>query len=157
MRKRLAVLTLLAAVALPLHADHFSSLARAIGAKKGVKRISIPFLGIARLAINIARPEGVYDFQLATFEGNGKLNAWEFEPIMRKLETQGYRPLVKVWSRKGEWSFIYAKPRTGGKRLELYVLTHDSSDTVLVRVDVDADQVGKYLDEPRSVTRVAGR
>jgi hypothetical protein len=154
--KRLAVLALLFAIAVPLHADHFSKIAGAIGSKPGIKRVWIPFLGVARLAVNIARPEGVYDFQLATFEGKGKLDAWEFEPMMRKLEKDGYKPLVKVWSRKGEWTFIYVKPRTGGKRLELYVLAHDG-DTTLVRVDVDADMVGKYLEQPRTVTRVAAR
>jgi hypothetical protein len=69
----------------------------------------------------------------------------------------GFKPLVRVWSRKSsEWSFIYAKPSKNG-RIELMVLAHDDEETVLVRVEVDANIVARELGEPRNVSRVARR
>jgi len=157
-KRAAAALLLLTAFALPLHAD-FASIAKAIDAKSGVKRIWIPFLGIARIAVKIIAPEGVHDFQLATFEGGGELDPNELHQILRTKAGEGFVPLVQTWSRKSnEWSFIYARPTARTSRLELLILTKDDDDTVLVRVDVDADVVARELkDEPRHVTNMARR
>ena len=159
MTKRIAAaLFLLTVVALPLHAD-FSSIARAIDAQQGVKRIWIPFLSIARVAVRMIEPEGVHDFQLATFEGADRLDPRMLHDIIRTKAGAGFVPLVQVWSRKSsEWSFIYARP-AGAERLELMILAHDhDGDTVLVRVDVDPAIVARELkDRPRNVTNVARR
>lgn len=159
MTKRIAAaLLLLAVAALPLHAD-FASIARAIDAQKGVKRIWIPFLSIARVAVRMIEPQGVHDFQLATFEGADDLDPRTLHEIIRTKAGAGFVPLVRVWSRKSsEWSFIYARPSARADRLELMILAHDDGDTVLVRVDVDPTIVARELkDRPRNVTNVARR
>ena len=158
MNKRVAAAVLLTLVTLPLHAD-FASIARAIDAQHGVKRVWIPFLGIARVAVRVIAPEGIHDFQLATFEGADGLDPRELHDILRTKVGKGFVPLVQVWSRKSnEWSFIYARPSGRGDRLELVILAHDDSDTVLVRVDVDANLIARELkDEPRGVTNMARR
>lgn len=158
MIKRLAAAALVLAVALPMHAD-FADVARAIDGKKGVKRVWIPFLGVARFAVRVVQPEGVHDFQLATFEGTEKLDPNEMRALMREKIGKGFVPLVQVWSKKSgkkEWSFIYARPH-GKNRIELVVLAQDDEETVLVRVDLDAEVVARELDEPRNVTKVARR
>jgi hypothetical protein len=159
MTKRVAAaLLLLTIVALPLHAD-FASVARAIDAKDGVKRVWIPFLGIARVAVRLIEPEGVHDFQLATFEGAERIDPRELQQILRSKIGDGWKPLVQVRSHKSsEWSFIYARPSAGTDRLELMILAHDSSDTVLVRVAVDAEKVARELKvQPKGVTDMARR
>jgi hypothetical protein len=157
--KRLAVAALLvAAFALPLHAD-FSDIARAIDRKEGVSRIWIPFLGVARAVVWAVQPEGVRDFQLVTFKGADNVDPRELHEIMKTKAGAGFKPLVQVWSKRSdEVSFIYAKPSKEGNRIELMVLAHDGDETVLVRVDVDAEMLAKELGErPRNVTRMARR
>ncbi|HYH08423.1 MAG TPA: hypothetical protein VEK11_15310 [Thermoanaerobaculia bacterium] len=157
MTKRLAIAAVLfCTVALPMRAD-FSSLARALDRHQGVKRVWIPFLGLARVAVRIVEPEGVHDFQLATFTGADKVDARELQQMMRTHVGAGFKPLVQVWSRKSnEWSFIYAKPV--GDNVELMILAHDDEDTVLVRVSVNADKVAEEIGRhPRRVTNVARR
>ncbi len=159
MNKRVVLaLALFTVVTLPLHAD-FASIARAIDAQQGVKRVWIPFLGIARVAVRMIAPEGVHDFQLATFEGADGVDPRAMHDILRSKIGAGFVPLVQVYSRKArEWSFIYARPSRGGDRLELMILTHDDEDTVLVRVDVDANAIARELrDSPRGVTEMARR
>ena len=157
-KRAAAALLLLTVVTLPLHAD-FASIARAIDAQHGVKRIWIPFLSIARVAVRMIEPEGVHDFQLATFEGADDLEPQMLRDLIRTRAGAGFVPLVQVWSKKSqEWSFIYARPAKGTDRLELMILAHDSSDTVLVRVEVDANVIARELkDQPRGVTRMARR
>jgi hypothetical protein len=150
--KRLAAALLLAlVVAVPARAD-FNAVAKAIGAKHGMKRVWIPFLGLARLAVWVASPSGVHDFQLATFEGGRGVDPTDLRDLLRTHAGKGFSPLVQVWSRRSnEWSFIYARPGKRANRLELLVLAKDGDDTTLVRVDVDAKVLAKHLDQPRHV------
>ena len=159
MTKRLAAAALLALLAAqPLHAG-FAEVARALDSKHGVNRVWIPFLGVARFCVRLVAPEGVHDFQLATFEGTDHLDARELQALMREKIGAGFTPLVQVWSRKQrEWSFIYARPSRNGGRIELVVLAHDDDDTVLVRVDVDAHVLARKLEHgPRGVIHIARR
>lgn len=158
MTKRIAAALLVLAVTIPAYAD-FGAVARAIDAEKGVKRIWIPFLGIARMAVWIVHPEGVRDFQVATFEGTDNVDPARLQQLMQEKLGKGFVPLVRVWSKKNgnkEWSFIYVRPH-GKDRIELVILAHDDEDTALVRVDVDAEVLARELDRPENVTRMARR
>lgn len=158
MTKRALAALVALAVALPLYAD-FASLAKAIDAKSGVRRIWIPFLGVARFAVRMVQPEGIRDFQLATFSGTDHVDPRELQSLMRQKIGPGFTPLVQVWSRKHgkkEWSFIYARPGVKD-RIELVILAHDDEETVLVRVDVDADMIARELDRPGNVRHIARR
>lgn len=154
--KRIVAALALFAVTLPLHAD-FGSMARAIDAQRGVRRVWIPFFGIARTFVRVVDPQGVHDIQLAVFEGNNSLNAQQLGDLMRQHAGNGFRPLVKAYSkRSGEWSYIYAKP-AGKNRFELMILTADKGETVLIRVEVDAEVLARELDHPVEVTKMARR
>lgn len=157
-KRSLTVLVLLLVVTTPAFAG-FNEIARAIESKRGVDRVWIPFLGFARMAVRLVEPEGVRDFQFATFEGADKLDPRELQSILRSKVGPGFKPLVQVWSRKSsEWSFIYARPSRDGSTIELMLLAHDHEDTVLIRVAVDAEVLARELGEsPRGVVSVAGR
>jgi hypothetical protein len=155
MTKRIAAaLLVLASLALPLHAAGFADLTRAIDSLHGVKKIWIPFLGVARLGVMMVHPQGVRDFQLAVFEVDDRVDPRTLQQLMREKVGPGFQPLVQVRSRKGEWSFIYARPHNNN-RIELVILAHDDDDTALVRVDVDADVLARELDNPRGVVHIA--
>ena len=155
MTRRWSIAALLVALALPMRAD-FNDVARAIDGYRGVKRVWMPGLGIARLFVWVIQPKGVHDFQIATFEGADDIDPHELHALLESNAGRGFAPLVRTWSRKsGEWSFIYARPHPNSDRIELLVLTHDDEDTVLVRVDVDATQIAKELNQPRNVTHYA--
>jgi hypothetical protein len=157
MSKRIAAVLALV-LTLPLHAD-FSAVARAVDSQQGVDRVWIPFLGLARFVVRVVQPEGVHDFQLATFEGAGRVDPKMLSEIIRTKAGAGFKPLVQVWSkRSNDWSFIYVRPSGKADRLELMILARDSSDTVLVRVEVDANLIARELrDRPRHVSNVARR
>ena len=155
MTKRIAALILAFAVTLPLSAD-FASIARAIDSQRGVKRIWIPFLSVARVFVRMVEPNGVQDFQLATFEGAENVDPQALSEIVRTQAGPGFRPLVQVWSRRtNEWSFVYVRPSQRGDAVELMILAHDKEDTVLVRVNVDAASITRELQfRPRNMANV---
>jgi hypothetical protein len=152
-----AALTLTVVIATPLHAD-FAAVVRALDSQKGVKKVWIPFLGVARAVVRVASPNGLRDFELATFEGAQNLDARAVQRMLGE-KLAGFTPLVRSRSKKtGEWSFIYARPKGNGDRFELVVLNHDRHDTVVVRVDIDAETLGREIQiHPTRASRVAAR
>lgn len=157
MNKRILAALLVTVIALPAFAD-FHSLAKAIESQQGVRKVWIPFLGLARAAVWTVRPKGVRDFQLATFELDKDIDPARMQKIVTAHMERGFAPIVQVRSkRSGEWNFIYARPRQDGKFVELMIVSHENSEAVLVRVEVDAETLARQLGEPRTASRMASR
>ena len=145
MNSRHLIIAALLIAALPLYAD-FDSVVREVQSHRGLHRVSIPFLGIARFAVWIVHPEGVHDFQLATFEGNSdEMDGRVIGEMLTRNAGAGFRPLVRVRSnrRGGEWTYIYARP--AGDEFELMIATHDHSETTVVRALVDVDRLQRAM------------
>ena len=157
MTKRAALaLVLLLVAAQPVFAG-FSDIALGLEREFGFRRTWIPFLSFARFAVWTVHPKGIHDFQLAVYEKTPDVDPRAIATMLHDRIPRGFSPLVRVHSRRGEWSFIYAKPSKDGKIIELLVLAHDGGETVLVRVAADAELVTRELDNPGKVKQVAMR
>ena len=155
MTKRAALLALVLAAALPLHAG-FKDVVRAVEARTQMHPTYIPMLGLVRFATWIIHPDGVYDFQLATFEGESarSIDFDELTATVRKAAGAGFQPLVTARSRRnGEFTYILAKA-VDDNRIEFMLATHDHSDTVVVRAVIDADKMLAHINEPHSFARL---
>jgi hypothetical protein len=158
MTKRAALFALALLAAVPSYAG-FNDVVRAVEARTQMHPTSIPFLGLARFAVWIVHPEGVYDFQLATFEGEsrGAIDYDDLTATIRKAAGNGFRPLVQARSRrKGEFTYILAKP-LDDDRIEFMLATHDHSDTVVIRAVIDADKMLAHIHEPHSFARLGSK
>lgn len=155
MRQRAAILALALFATLPLHAA-FKDVVRAVETRTQMHPTYIPLLGLARFAVWIIHPDGVYDFQLATFEGASRTNI-DFDDLtatVRKAAGAGFHPLVQARSKKkGEFTYILARP-VDENRVEFMLATHDHSDTVVVRCVIDADKMLAHINEPNSFARL---
>ncbi|MBK5259536.1 MAG: hypothetical protein JJE51_08075 [Thermoanaerobaculia bacterium] len=153
MKGRIAVAALSLLIAQPIFAD-FSALAGAVERHLGVTRTWMPFLGMARVFVRAAHPKGVHDFQLALFEGGRGSGGETIEQILRRAVGPGFSPIVRVHSsRRDEWSFIYAKPGNNGV-IELMIVNHEPTETVVVRVTADAGKVMNELNKPGGVAGI---
>ena len=131
-------------LALPLYAD-FDAIVGEIESHSGLRRVPIPMMGLMRFAVWIVRPKGVHDFQIATWEGESSIAPNDAAGIVRRNAGRGFSRVVEAHSKRdGEWSFIYARPH-GKRAIELLVVSHDSSDTVVVRAVVDAETFSQEL------------
>jgi len=141
MTTRRLILALVLLAALPMRAD-FNAVVREVESHSGLHRVNIPFIGLARFVVWIVHPEGVHDFQLATFEGHGDdLDGAMIGSLLAVNAGPGFRPLVRVQSRRrgGEWTYVYARPQ--GDDFELMVATHDNHDTTVVRAVVNVERL----------------
>ncbi len=155
MSKHAALLALALFAALPMHAG-FKDVVHAVEVRTQMHPTYVPLLGLARFAVWIIHPDGVYDFQLATFDGVSRtaIDFDDFTATIWKAAGAGFRPLVQTRSkRSGEFTYILAKP-VDDNRVEFMLATHDHSDTVVIRAVIDADKMLAHINEPHSFARL---
>jgi hypothetical protein len=114
------------------------------------KRVSIPFLGLAKFFVKIVRPAGVKSFKVAIFEDlnftPGNMDS-ELGLVMRNALSAEWQPLVRTRSRDGEQVYVYA--REAGENIKLMVVTIDRTDAVVARVKVSPQKLSEFLNNPK--------
>jgi hypothetical protein len=153
-RRRLVLVVTLLSVfilgAVPARAD-FNDIVRAVESRYNVHRTWIPMFGLVRFALWVARPGGVSDVQLATFENARFDDSEGMAEIVRRHAGEPMQQLVQSHSRRGsETTLIYARP-LGGDRVALLVFARDHSDTTLVRVVVSMDKFAQAVNHPNGM------
>ena len=138
-----------ALVVLPAVAENdFDSLVRGMEDHYGTKKTYIPFLGFANFVVKMARPAGTKDFKLAIFEHVDRYQHPSADDLDRRVLSRGWKPFVRVTSnRKRERVQIYA--RESGRDHELLVTTFEDHEAVMVRVRVNAENLAKWVNNPR--------
>lgn len=114
------------------------------------KRISIPFMGLARFFVRIVKPAGVQSVKVAIFEDlNSKAGASDLElrDVMRNALSPEWQSLARVRSRDGEQIYVYG--RNDGKSMKLMVVTIDRTDAVVARVKIDPKKLSEFLNNPK--------
>lgn len=115
----------------------FADVVRAVEARAGGHKTPIPLFGLVRLAVWIAHPDGVHDIEIATWEGKHSIPAEEIAPLLRARAGADYQPMIVSRSKRGgDWTFIYARPRSE-RLLEIIMVNHDNEDTVVMRAVVE--------------------
>src|SRR5882762_9885336 len=105
-RRRLVLLVTLVSVfalgATPARAN-FEDVVRAVESRYNVHRTWIPMFGLVRFALWVARPLGVADVQLASFDNAHFGNAEDVAEMVRRHAGEPMQPLVQTSShRNGE-------------------------------------------------------
>jgi hypothetical protein len=145
-----AVTSVLTLGATPARAG-FDDVVRAVESRYRVHRTTIPFFGLVRAAVWVARPGGVSDLQLATFEHAHFDDERGLAEIIRRNAGENFQPLVRSYSnRDGEVTQIYAHP-LGGDRVALLIFAHDRSDTTILRVVLSMDKFEEAMNRPDRV------
>ncbi len=128
----------------------FDAITKHLKVRYNAKRISIPFLGLARFFVRVVRPAGVKNFKVAIFEG---LNFSEGQTdtglslVMRGALSPEWQPLIRTRSRDGEQVYVYA--REAGENIKLMVVTIDRTDAVVARVKLSPKRLREFLNDPK--------
>lgn len=128
----------------------FDAIAKHLKTQYRAKRRKIPFMGLAKFAVQIIRPAGVKSIKVAIFEelshapaaGNNELNA-----LMRSALSPEWLPLVRFRSRDGEQMYVYA--REDGESVKLMVVQIDGEDAFVARVKINPEKLKEFLENPK--------
>ncbi|MBI1790468.1 MAG: hypothetical protein HYR60_23285 [Acidobacteria bacterium] len=140
------LLTLLLPLAAAGRDLSFDSAVRQVESHYNTRRAHIPFLGLAGLAVGVARPFGVKDFRLAVFEDLDR--ARDAKPLDLRDAGADWRPLVRVHSRRsGEATYIYV--REEGQWWKMLLVTVDHSDATVLQMSLKPAQILKHVENVR--------
>jgi len=116
----------------------------------------MPFMGLLSFIGNRFTPHGVGHLQMAIFEDVPSLRTRageELEPTLRGLVGPGYQPFVRVQDRRsGDLTLIYVR-ESGKKSFEMLVVSIESAEAVLVKMQLNPDAMRDWMDEPVSSGR----
>lgn len=127
----------------------FDAIAKHLKTRYQARKKSIPFMGLAKLAVRFVKPAGVKSINVSLFEdlkNTGELPDSELNLMMRNALSSEWQPLVSIRQRNGDQVYIYATE--AGKDIKLAVLSINQTDAVLARVKVDPNSLRKFLDNP---------
>jgi hypothetical protein len=116
------------------------------------------------MIVKVARPEGVRSLHIALFEDqkfSGIGDDMQFTSLLEKAlarsaaqhgVTEVWQPFVRVWSRRdGERTYIYARPR--GNDLELFIVSLESDEAVVLKLRMNPDKLDEMVDEPKKASQ----
>ncbi|MGA7411453.1 MAG: hypothetical protein WBW33_13305 [Bryobacteraceae bacterium] len=141
-----AVGALLVGLLLPavLQAGEFDWMVREFSRETGMKPTHIPFFGLAKFVVAVGHPAGTTELNLAIFE-NADVDAARFSRITDDAVGSTWKPMVRVRSKSGELTNIYARP--SGKEMRVLIATLDHSDATFVEVRVQPEALLQFVDE----------
>ena len=105
----------------------------------------IPFFGLARFVVAVGHPAGTSELRLAIFE-HANLQPARFSDMTDMATSGAWRPMVRVRSRDGESTNIYAQGDKENLRLLITTLERDGEAT-FVQVRVKPAALMKFVDE----------
>src|SRR3954465_3840834 len=108
MHRLLAMLAVSVALPFTLPASEFDWLVREFSRQSSAKPVHIPFFGLARFVVAVGHPAGTRDLHLAGVE-DVELESARFSQLTDELVGPAWKPIVRVRSRKGESTNIYAE------------------------------------------------
>lgn len=132
--------------------DHaFDAIAKHLKSQYKAKKRRIPFMGLASFAVKLIRPAGVKSVKLAIFEelnhapagGGGN----ELSALLRNALSSEWQPIVRLRSRDGEQTYIYAAE--DGASVNLMFVTIDGTEAVVARVKINPDKLKNFIENPK--------
>jgi hypothetical protein len=118
--------------------------------KYQAKKVKIPFMWLAKIAVKIVKPAGVKSFDVTFFENlifsKASLDA-EMQSAMKDSLGSDWSPMIRVRSRDGQQVYMYLKDE--GENVRLMFVAIDQKNATVVRAKFNADRFIEFLDNPK--------
>ena len=135
---------LLAGVAVPAEAG-FRSLANEISLNDDLDRVWIPFLGVGRVFVKIAHPDGIHDIKLAVFEKRRRSVEIDLDHLVRRhVDLEDWSPMVRANTREDD-ALIFMQER--GENIGIFIAASDGDEVVVIEIELDAERFARELED----------
>jgi hypothetical protein len=128
----------------------FEAVVNHLKTKYEAKKVSIPFMWLARAAVKLAKPAGVKSFNITLFEGL-KFSKESLDKEMRSVMRSSFGPewssIMNIRSRDGEQMYMYM--REDGKNIRIALVTIDGKDAALIRATFSPEKLAEFINNPK--------
>ena len=114
------------------------------------KKVKIPFMWLARLAVRIVKPAVVRSFNFTLFENLNFSSSTldeEMQTAMRNSLSPDWSPILRIRSQNEDQ--VYAYMREDGKNLKLMLVTINRDEAAVIRATFNPEKLADFLDNPR--------
>ena len=130
--------------------SEFEMISKHLRSHYKAKKVSIPFLWLARAAVKVVRPAGVKSFSATMFNDlqfSAETIHGEMQAAMRAAFGPEWTPVFRVRSRDGQQAYMYMKE--DGKDIKVAVVTIDKGQAALIRAKFSPDKLAKFINDPK--------
>ena len=129
----------------------YKQIVRHLKTKYKAKKVKIPFMFLARLAVSIVRPAGVKSFSVTIFEDlkfSKETLDTEMQEAMRSSFDESWSPVFRVRSRDGQQAYMYMS-EAGKESVKIALVTIDKQQAAVIRATINPDKLAEFMDNPR--------
>ena len=126
------------------------AIAKHLKSKYAAKKVSVPFMWLARAAVKVVRPAGVKSFNITLFE-DLKVSKETLDKEMRFAMRNSFGPewssIFNVRSRDGEQAYMYMKE--DGKNIKITLVTIDKDEAAVIRATFSPEKLADFINDPK--------
>lgn len=113
------------------------------------KKVSIPFMWLAKFAVRVVRPAGVKSFNVTLFQ-DLHFSSDTLDMEMRNALENSFGPewsaVFRVRSRAGQNAYMYL--REDGKNIKVTVVTVEKTQAAVIRATFSPEKLAEFINEP---------
>lgn len=128
----------------------YNGIVKHLKTKYQAKKVKIPFMWLAKLAVKVVRPAGVKSFNVTLFENLSFSPATldtEMKAAIEDSLGEDWSSVIRVRSREGEQVYLYM--RDEGENVRLMFVAIDKTNATVVRAKLNADKFVEFLNNPQ--------
>jgi len=130
--------------------SEYDSIVKHLKTKYKAKKINIPFMWLARLAVSVARPAGVKSFSVTLFKdlkfSFSELDK-EMQAAMRNSFGPEWIPAIRVRTRNGQQVYMYM--REDRDVVKVALVTIDKQESAIIRATFSPDRLADFINNPK--------
>ena len=113
------------------------------------KKVNIPFLWLAKVAVKVARPAGVKSFNVTLFQDlqfSRETLDLEMRSALDNSFGPEWAPVFRVRSRDGQNAYMYL--REDGKYVKITVVTVEKNQAAVIRATFSPEKLADFINNP---------
>jgi hypothetical protein len=134
----------------PAKPSEYKSIVRHLKTKYRAKKVRIPFMWLARVAVNVIRPAGVKSFSVTLFEDlkfSRETLDKEMQTVMRNSFTAGWSAILRARSAEGQQAYMYM--REDGRNVKIALVTIDKENAAVIRATFSPERLAEFMNDPK--------
>jgi hypothetical protein len=137
-------------ISTPAKPSEYKSIVRHLKTKYRAKKVRIPFMWLARVAVNVIRPAGVKSFSVTLFEDlkfSRETLDKEMQTVMRNSFTAGWSAILRARSAEGQQAYMYM--REDGRNVKIALVTIDKENAAVIRATFSPERLAEFMNDPK--------
>lgn len=146
----LSLFVMLAAIPVQAKPSEYDQIVNHLKTKYKAKKVNIPFMWLARLAVSVSRPAGVKSFSVTLFKdlqfSYSELDK-EMQAAMRNSFGPEWIPAIRVRTRNGQQVYMYMREERNVVKVAL--VTIDKQEAAIIRATFSPDRLADFINNPK--------